>query len=113
MAPYMAAILSFVLDGYRPEDVGSALEAEGIAVRAGYRGPFGQIINDQNGTWRYGPSPGRCRPAGPAGQARLRLSISRRIIGVKISCMASSILPPGTTMLLGRDMNESCSIDSR
>ena len=100
-------------------------------------GPFGQIINDQNGTWRYGPSPGRCsarsalsqigpqpdRPSarsalsqidtGPAGQARLRLSISRKIIGVKISCMASSILPPGTTMLLGRDMNESCSIDSR
>ena len=42
MAPDKAAILSFVLDGYRPEDVGSALEAEGIAVRAGYHGPFGQ-----------------------------------------------------------------------
>ena len=84
-------------------------------------GPFGQIINDQNGTWRYILSPGRppARSAlsqidtEPAGQARLRLSISRKINGVKISCMASSILPPGTTMLLGRDMNESCSIDSR
>ena len=42
MAPDKAAILSFVLNGYRPEDVGSALEAEGIAVRAGYHGPFGQ-----------------------------------------------------------------------
>lgn len=42
-----------------------------------------------------------------------RLSISRRISGVKMSCMASSILPPGTTMQLGRDMNESCSMDSR
>jgi selenocysteine lyase/cysteine desulfurase len=41
-APDKAAILSFVLDGYRPEDVGSALKAEGIAVRAGHRGPFGQ-----------------------------------------------------------------------
>jgi len=35
-APDKAAILSFVLDGYRPEDVGSALDAEGIAVRAGH-----------------------------------------------------------------------------
>jgi cysteine desulfurase / selenocysteine lyase len=35
-APGKAAILSFVLDGYRPEDVGSALDAEGIAVRAGH-----------------------------------------------------------------------------
>lgn len=35
-APGKAAILSFVLDGYRPHDVGSALDAEGIAVRAGH-----------------------------------------------------------------------------
>ena len=35
-APDKAAILSFVLDGYRPEDVGSALDSEGIAVRAGH-----------------------------------------------------------------------------
>jgi hypothetical protein len=70
----------------------------------------------------WNPRPRRCcetcrgwmlNSAEPTGQARLRLSISRKIIGVKISCMASSILPPGTTMLLGRDMNESCSIDSR
>ena len=47
------------------------------------------------------------------GQARRRVSISRRISGVKISCIASSIFPPGTTMMFGRDMNESCSIDSR
>ncbi len=31
-----AGILSFLLDGYRPEDVGSALNASGIAVRAGH-----------------------------------------------------------------------------
>ena len=35
-APAKAGILSFVLDGYRPEDVGSALNAGGIAVRAGH-----------------------------------------------------------------------------
>ena len=35
-APEKASILSFVLDGYRPEDVGSALDKEGIAVRAGH-----------------------------------------------------------------------------
>ena len=35
-APDKAAILSFVLDGYRPDDVGSALNSAGIAVRAGH-----------------------------------------------------------------------------
>ena len=35
-APDRASILSFVLDGYRAEDVGSALNQEGIAVRAGH-----------------------------------------------------------------------------
>jgi cysteine desulfurase/selenocysteine lyase len=35
-APDKASILSFVLDGYRPEDVASALDASGIAVRAGH-----------------------------------------------------------------------------
>jgi cysteine desulfurase / selenocysteine lyase len=35
-APDKAAILSFVLDGYRPQEVGSALNSEGIAVRAGH-----------------------------------------------------------------------------
>ncbi len=35
-APGKAGILSFVLDGYRPEEVGSALDCEGIAVRAGH-----------------------------------------------------------------------------
>ncbi len=35
-APEKASVLSFVLDGYRPEDVGSALDQEGIAVRAGH-----------------------------------------------------------------------------
>ena len=32
---------------------------------------------------------------------------------MKISCIASSILPPGTTMVLARDMNESCTMLSR
>ena len=36
-----------------------------------------------------------------------------RIIGVKMSCIASPILPPGTMMVLGRVIAESCSIDSR
>ncbi len=35
-APDKASILSFVLDGYRPEVVASALDASGIAVRAGH-----------------------------------------------------------------------------
>jgi len=46
-------------------------------------------------------------------QAWRRAVISRSMSGVKISCIASSIFPPGTTMMFGRDMNESCSIDSR
>ena len=33
--------------------------------------------------------------------------------GVKISCIASSILPPGTTIVLARDMNESWIMFSR
>jgi len=35
-APDKASILSFVLEGYRPEEVASALDACGIAVRAGH-----------------------------------------------------------------------------
>jgi cysteine desulfurase / selenocysteine lyase len=31
-----ASVLTFVLDGYRPEQVGSALDKQGIAVRAGH-----------------------------------------------------------------------------
>jgi hypothetical protein len=102
-------------DGYRPEDVGSAREAKAIAVRARSTDRSGKDLemNERNVALRPPPGPTLDRAVRPAGQARLRLSISRRIIGVKISCMANSILPPGTTMLLGRDMNESCSIDSR
>jgi hypothetical protein len=37
----------------------------------------------------------------------------RRMNGVKISCIASSILPPGTTTVLARDMNESCTMFGR
>ena len=37
----------------------------------------------------------------------------RQMKGVKMSCMAISILPPGTTTVLARDMNESLIIDSR
>jgi cysteine desulfurase/selenocysteine lyase len=35
-APAKASVLTFVLDGYRPEEVGSALDKQGIAVRAGH-----------------------------------------------------------------------------
>ena len=31
-----ASVLSFVIDGYRTEDIGAALAQEGIAVRAGH-----------------------------------------------------------------------------
>lgn len=34
-------------------------------------------------------------------------------MGVKISCIANSIFPPGQTMVFARDMNESWSIESR
>jgi cysteine desulfurase/selenocysteine lyase len=35
-APHKASVLSFVLAGHAPEEVGTALDAEGIAVRAGH-----------------------------------------------------------------------------
>ena len=35
-APEKASVLTFVLDGYQPEEVASALDTEGIAVRAGH-----------------------------------------------------------------------------
>jgi cysteine desulfurase/selenocysteine lyase len=35
-APEKAGVLSFVLDGFRTEDVGAALDREGIAVRSGH-----------------------------------------------------------------------------
>lgn len=35
-APDKASVLTFVLDGYQPEQVGSALDKQGIAVRAGH-----------------------------------------------------------------------------
>jgi cysteine desulfurase/selenocysteine lyase len=35
-APDKAGVISFVLDGFRSEDVGKALDAEGIAVRSGH-----------------------------------------------------------------------------
>jgi cysteine desulfurase/selenocysteine lyase len=35
-APEKAGVLSFVLKGYKTEDVGAALNAEGIAVRSGH-----------------------------------------------------------------------------
>jgi cysteine desulfurase/selenocysteine lyase len=35
-APSKASVLSFVLAGYRPEEVGTALNRDGIAVRAGH-----------------------------------------------------------------------------
>src|SRR5580700_5629990 len=35
-APDKAGVLSFVMDGHRTEDIGSALNQEGIAVRAGH-----------------------------------------------------------------------------
>jgi len=35
-SPEKAGVLSFVIDGHDPEEVGSALNGEGIAVRAGH-----------------------------------------------------------------------------
>ena len=58
------------------------------------------------------PAAAHCRRLPAASSTWLR-SINRLIIGVKISCMASSIFPPGHTTVFARDMNESCSIESR
>src|SRR5262249_13186876 len=49
----------------------------------------------------------------PRPACSLRHSSRRQIMGVKINCMARSIFPPGQTIVLARDMNESCSIESR
>ena len=54
----------------------------------------------------------RSRGAGRYAARRLR-SMSCRIIGVRMSCIATAIFPPGTTMLFARDMNASCSMVSR
>jgi cysteine desulfurase/selenocysteine lyase len=35
-APDKAGVMSFVLDGFRTEEIGAALDQEGIAVRAGH-----------------------------------------------------------------------------
>jgi cysteine desulfurase/selenocysteine lyase len=35
-SPNKAGVLSFILDGHRNEDVGAALDRDGIAVRAGH-----------------------------------------------------------------------------
>src|SRR3569623_844491 len=50
------------------------------------------------------PMPGRLS-APPAYLLRLALTRSR-ISGVRISSIANPILPPGTTIVFGRDMNE-------
>src|SRR5258707_12572259 len=39
--------------------------------------------------------------------------MSRRIIGVKMNCIANPICPPGTTILLGRLIHELCSTEMR
>src|SRR5215471_11146158 len=46
-------------------------------------------------------------------QTRACRSRNCKIIGVKINCIASPIFPPGTTITLGRDIKESCSMVSR
>ncbi len=46
-APEKAGVISFVLDGYKTEDVGAALDREGIAVRSGHH--CAQPI-----LWRFG-----------------------------------------------------------
>jgi selenocysteine lyase/cysteine desulfurase len=53
-----ASVLSFVLDGYRPEEVGKALNEEGIAVRSGHH--CAQPI-----LRRFGRKP-RCGPRWPS-----------------------------------------------
>ncbi len=35
-APHKAAVLSFVLDGIHPHDIGTVLDGEGVAIRAGH-----------------------------------------------------------------------------
>jgi Tn3 transposase DDE domain len=50
---------------------------------------------------------------GPIQNAFFLRSISCQIIGVKMSCIANAIFPPGHTIVLARDMKLSCSIESR
>lgn len=45
--------------------------------------------------------------------SRRFLSIKRKIIGVKINCMASPIFPPGITKVFGRVIQERSIIESR
>jgi hypothetical protein len=52
-------------------------------------------------------------PDPAATQARRALSTSRWIIGVRISCIARSSLPPGMTIELARDMKLPWSIVTR
>jgi len=63
-----AAILSSVLDGYRPEDVGSALGAEGIAVPAHTtdRSVKDLEMNERDVALRPPPGPTLGRPVRPA-----------------------------------------------
>ena len=49
----------------------------------------------------------------PSVDARRFCSISFRISGVRMSCMARSSLPPGMTIEFARDMKLSWIIDSR
>ena len=67
-APDKAAILSSVLDGYRPEDVGSALGAEGIAVpaRTTDRSVKNLEMNERDVALRPPPGPTLGRPVRPA-----------------------------------------------
>src|SRR5262249_2660406 len=55
----------------------------------------------------------KCAPTNARAWDSFLHSSRRQIIGVKINCIARSIFPPGHTMVFGRDMNESWSIDSR
>jgi hypothetical protein len=64
--------------------------------------------------WHRAPfSECRIEPAGRNQPRRFFSSIMRSMMGAKMISMAKPILPPGTTMLLGRDMKESWIMDSR
>ena len=87
----------------------SAAEGKPAAAALTVRPPAPRYVAGRSGMTPPGPA-----VSAPVQDASWRFfSINRRISGVKISCMDSSIFPPGTTMMFGRDMNESCSIDSR
>ena len=96
-------------------NIGHAHGRAGVAGFGGFHRIHGQHAHGVGhalghlgcGVWRGQGGVHRAPPVQAKPSARLRRSIMRQTKGVKISCMAISILPPGTTMVLARLIQES------